>query len=509
MSTLSYKDAFKQWLWAPSLTEAEDQLLKIVPGIPSDRIVNHTHTPIEISSKILNPSSTKPETIVKDQYLNEFSILSGPESSSSSSSSLSHDNDKTKKDKKVLLMMHGYGAGLAFFFKNFGPLATGLGSDWNIYALDWLGYGDSSRPKFQIKSADLTETRQVELPSPLSPETRNKLKENLAVKETEDWFVESLEAWRKAKKIEKFTLMGHSMGGYLAASYSFRYPQHVEKLIMVSPVGVERGYNPKLGDDDRSFKAAFFPSSSSKSSSSEKKEGDKKKKKSNELEREFGDEPKLQDEISKPQNELQKDINSKHQRHNSLTKEEELEEEEKYAEYRRIKFGPKMAYLWNSHISPFSILRSSLFLAPRLVSMWSYNRFNGFTIEERDAMHLYAYRLMTAKGSGEYAITRLLAPGVLPRMPLIDRLGEKFGLLRCPSLWLYGDQDWMNSNAGREAVNILNELDSKVMKMNKNNNEKTVERRTAEFVEIPKAGHHLYLDNAPAFNEAILRYLKK
>lgn len=508
MVTLSYKESFKQWLWAPSLPEAEDKLLKMIPGIPPDRIVQHTRTPIEISSKILNPSCTKQETILKDQYLNEYAILSAPEVSSSSSSE-SFQNIK-ENEKKVIVMMHGYGAGLAFFFKNFGPLATGLGSDWNLYALDWLGYGNSSRPKFQIKTTDLSETREIDIPSPLSSSnstmTTNKLKENLAVRETEDWFVESLEAWRKAKKIEKFTLMGHSMGGYLAACYSFRYPQHVEKLIMVSPVGVERGYNPKLGDDERSFKAAFFGTKKKSEEEEEKK-----------LDKEFKGEPKLKDEISKPQDEIQSSTSSDIHRHGSTISsssshqssrriaEKEKEEEEKYAEYRRIKFDPKMKYFWNSHISPFSILRSSMFFAPRIVSTWSFNRFNGFTTEERDAMHLYAYRLMTAKGSGEYAITRLLAPGVLPRMPLIDRIGETFGLLKCPSLWLYGDQDWMNSNAGREAVNVLNDLDKKVKESLVN---EKVDRKS-EFVEIPNAGHHLYLDNPPAFNDAIIRYLKK
>ena len=39
-------------------------------------------------------------------------------------------------------------------------------------------------------------------------------------------------------KIEKFVLMGHSLGGYISCCYALQYPQHVEKLILASPVGV-------------------------------------------------------------------------------------------------------------------------------------------------------------------------------------------------------------------------------------------------------------------------------
>jgi cardiolipin-specific phospholipase len=108
-----------------------------------------------------------------------------------------------------LVLLHGYMNGSAYFFRNL----VGLSSYFNsIYSLDMLGWGLSSRPNFQL--------------------TDN------SVETAEDFFVESLEAWRVKNDIPKMILAGHSIGGYLSVAYCERYPQNVERLILLSPAGV-------------------------------------------------------------------------------------------------------------------------------------------------------------------------------------------------------------------------------------------------------------------------------
>lgn len=121
--------------------------------------------------------------------------------------------------QKLLVVLHGYGAGLGFFTLNFPPLANwAMRRSAPVYAVDWLGMGRSARVSFKVKSKFNDTAGRV--------------------KETEDFFVESLEEWRQKMNLEKMTLVGHSLGGYLSAVYALRYPQRVERLILLSPAGV-------------------------------------------------------------------------------------------------------------------------------------------------------------------------------------------------------------------------------------------------------------------------------
>jgi pimeloyl-ACP methyl ester carboxylesterase len=51
------------------------------------------------------------------------------------------------------------------------------------------------------------------------------------------------------KDITNFTLMGHSLGGFLSAKYTLKYPTHVKALALISPVGLP---SPPTGVDKES-----------------------------------------------------------------------------------------------------------------------------------------------------------------------------------------------------------------------------------------------------------------
>lgn len=121
------------------------------------------------------------------------------------------------------VVLHGYGAGLGFFFRNFPALATWASNRGaNVYALDWLGMGRSARVPFRIKAK------------------RDDISGR--VREAESFFIDSLEEWRSKMGLEKMTLIGHSLGAYFSVAYALRYPTRVHKLILLSPAGVP--YNP-------------------------------------------------------------------------------------------------------------------------------------------------------------------------------------------------------------------------------------------------------------------------
>lgn len=110
--------------------------------------------------------------------------------------------------KPPLVMLHGHGGGLGVFAQNFDALAGA----YTVYAVDLLGWGRSDRPPFTGESAA----------------------------DAQRWWVESLDAWRQTMGLEQITLLGHSMGGFVAGSYALAYPEHVAHLILVDPGGMSR-----------------------------------------------------------------------------------------------------------------------------------------------------------------------------------------------------------------------------------------------------------------------------
>lgn len=103
-----------------------------------------------------------------------------------------------------LVMLHGLASGIGLWVLNLDSLSRNR----PVYTFDILGFGRSSRPSFSKDAV-----------------------------EVENQLTESIEHWRQQMGLEKFILLGHSMGGFLAASYALRHPERVSHLILADPWG--------------------------------------------------------------------------------------------------------------------------------------------------------------------------------------------------------------------------------------------------------------------------------
>ena len=162
--------------------------------------------------------------------------------------------------KPPLLLLPGYGAGAGFFFRNLRGLARG-GLD--VAAIDWLGRPRSRKRESLACSLPPPPGgtpcmhAYASPPTPPPPGDRIPCSTSLldstpgtglssrpplplrSRQHAESFFVDSLEAWRAARGLDRgLVLAGHSLGGYLATCYALKYPQHVRHLVLCGPAGV-------------------------------------------------------------------------------------------------------------------------------------------------------------------------------------------------------------------------------------------------------------------------------
>ena len=130
-------------------------------------------------------------------------------------------------------------------------------------------------------------------------------------------------------------------------------------------------------------------------------------------------------------------------------------------------------------------------VGPKVASGWTTRRFGELpTQEEQEALSQYAYQIFRQRGSGEYALTYLLAPGAYARRPLIERVkGLQNDAILKKVTWIYGSYDWMDVDAGREASERLGDIESDV-------------------IVVDRAGHNVHLDNPEGFNRILSKVLR-
>ncbi|KAI6105488.1 Alpha/Beta hydrolase protein [Pisolithus sp. B1] len=203
---LTFTASLKSWWHAGEKqgAAAEERLLRRLPFFVPEKMPTSSagDSPVIARTERLDLAAPK-------HYLNTLSIKS---------------TNTVPNAPPPAVVLHGYGAGLGFFFRNYPALATWAGHrGTDVYALDWLGMGRSARVPFHVKAKRDDVVGRV--------------------REAEAFFVDSLEEWRDKMGLDKMTLIGHSLGAYFSVAYALRYPTRVNKLILLSPAGVTRDPN--------------------------------------------------------------------------------------------------------------------------------------------------------------------------------------------------------------------------------------------------------------------------
>lgn len=315
-----------------------------------------------------------------------------------------------------LVLVHGFGAALGHWARNLDTLAQ----YHTVYAIDLIGFGRSGRPYFKPKNAE----------------------------EAEEFFIESLEGWRKQVGLEKFNLLGHSFGGYVTALYAMKYPDTVDHLILADPWGVpgrqehrERRISWKWRMVAK-FLMYFNPLASVRFAGP------------------YG--PAL---IHRFRPDLPKKWIGWHEEEAVDGEEEEEEEEEaqEEAEEQAAEAVAKAVAEKGKQLQQLQNRKPAKVIPPVVEYIYHSNA--------------------QYPATGETAFNTLTVPIGWAANPLCDRLHELDPEI--PVTFLYGQYSWMDRTA---AVPLMEKM----------------ENETRLHV-IPDAGHHIYLDNSHEFHFRVLQ----
>ncbi|MCJ8167269.1 alpha/beta hydrolase [Pontibacter sp. E15-1] len=108
---------------------------------------------------------------------------------------------------RALVAFHGYGQSSAYY----EPMARALGHDYTIYAFDLFFHGQSHLDKHGM---------------PLAKELLQ----------------EMIEHFLEKQQLERFSLMGFSMGGKFALTLVERMPGRIDELFLIAPDGIKTSF---------------------------------------------------------------------------------------------------------------------------------------------------------------------------------------------------------------------------------------------------------------------------
>ncbi len=128
----------------------------------------------------------------------------------------------------AVILLHGLGANAGMWVANIGPLSA----HYHVIALDQIGFGHSDKPLIDYKIVT---------------------------------FVDFLYGFMQTQKIAKATLVGNSLGGWIALDFALQHPEMVDKLVLVDAAGLSFesapptvNLNPASIDDTKKVLGVVF-----------------------------------------------------------------------------------------------------------------------------------------------------------------------------------------------------------------------------------------------------------
>lgn len=386
--------------------------------------------------------------------------------------------NNTNSPTKHIVFIHGYGASLGCFSRNFSMvnLFKDLKHNYHIHFLDNKSFGLSSNPKIpgisgiipkcpSIQINDSTPTDPKKLYNKyyklvdsyvIDPKEFKDYEEKFTpiLEKVEEYYLDGINDWKRARGIDIDYLVGHSYGGYWSGSYAVK--NDVGKLILLSPVGVERHVHALPGV----------------------KHIDQTKDK---LELEPSLDPSKYNFLSRFPI-LKPDTVSKWY----------------YQPYlpRVLKFlGPWGVQLywkmWYSKLAKINKLKEKRKSDGKADSQNVYG-----TDGELSLIIEYLYNSITNGTMSDIYIKYLLTPSTVSKVPLYDKFmnfknAEKSRFGQFKIHFIYGQYDFMNSEAAEKLANELNS-----------------DKQVVEFHKIDEGGHNLYIDNPFDTNQLIYDIVK-
>jgi len=111
----------------------------------------------------------------------------------------------------AVILLHGLGATKEVWSANFGSLSA----KYHVYAIDQLGFGHSDKPLIEYVIGT---------------------------------WVDFLQSFMQAQNIPRATVVGNSLGGWIALEFTIRHPEMVDKLVLVDAAGLTWGQSSRRID---------------------------------------------------------------------------------------------------------------------------------------------------------------------------------------------------------------------------------------------------------------------